>query len=108
MSTATGEIAVQSPALWEALGGTVGRVDAKLAGFSHPALDREHEWDVRHSYAVWRDESALSLLDNRQRRGSGPSVNSRPHGVRSTPQKSESASRCVFANHCARCWLPRQ
>lgn len=58
---------MQIPALWEALGGIIGRMDAHLAGFSHPALDREHEWDLRYSSAVWREETTLSLLDNNQR-----------------------------------------
>jgi 4-aminobutyrate aminotransferase-like enzyme/Ser/Thr protein kinase RdoA (MazF antagonist) len=41
-----------TPDLLHSLGAFFGRLDLALAGFSHPALQRELQWDLKHASAV--------------------------------------------------------
>ena len=52
----------QSPQLWAAVGAAFGEIDARLAGFSHPAAHRTHSWDLRRAAdTVRRRDPALPL-----------------------------------------------
>lgn len=59
---------VQGPALWEALGSAIGRMDARLAGFDHPGLHREHAWDLRCPAPAESAVAPTLLVDEGQRR----------------------------------------
>lgn len=58
----------QTPEALEALGATAGRMSAALAGFDHPALHDDMEWDPRHvletlsRYPLSADGTQVSLL----------------------------------------------
>src|SRR5262245_52285936 len=57
----------RGPILLESLGRVVGRIDAALAGFDHPALHREFHWDLAHSEGVIADHLPLvERADDRQ------------------------------------------
>lgn len=49
------ETAPHSPDLLESLGALFGRLDRALSGFSHPALQRDLQWDLRHAGRVVTD-----------------------------------------------------
>ncbi|WP_037068672.1 aminotransferase class III-fold pyridoxal phosphate-dependent enzyme [Pseudonocardia acaciae] len=53
------------------LGAAVARLDAALAGFEHPALDREYRWHPLRATALAR---VLPLLDDRDREFVGSSL----------------------------------
>ena len=42
----------RTPALLEKLGGAIGRLDAALADFDHPAIHRDFHWDLAHAEKV--------------------------------------------------------
>lgn len=46
------EIGERTPALFECLGRAVGRLDAALADFDHPAIHRDFHWDLACAGAV--------------------------------------------------------
>jgi len=46
------EIGARTPALLESLGRTIGRLDAALADFDHPAIHREFYWDLAQARRV--------------------------------------------------------
>jgi len=46
------EVAVRPSPLFESLGTAVGRLDAALAGFDHPAIHRDFHWDLANARAV--------------------------------------------------------
>ena len=50
--TFLGEVATQSPALLENLGGFLGRLDTALQGFEHPGCHRTLTWDLRRTLAM--------------------------------------------------------
>jgi Ser/Thr protein kinase RdoA (MazF antagonist) len=43
------EVRSHDAALLDSLGAVLGRLDAALQGFSHPAMTRELHWDLRHA-----------------------------------------------------------
>ena len=51
--------------LWQSLGAGMGKIDAALAGFSHSAMHRELQWDIRHAGLA---RVHLGLLSPAQRR----------------------------------------
>ncbi|MEM7052863.1 MAG: aminotransferase class III-fold pyridoxal phosphate-dependent enzyme [Acidobacteriota bacterium] len=59
----------RSAALRRDLGRALGRLDAALADFVHPAADRDHDWDLRHASRAARnvrwvpEASRRALLD---------------------------------------------
>jgi len=53
------------PALLEGIGEALGRLDAALAGFEHPALDRELKWNL--CQAAWILPHLKLIHDPRQR-----------------------------------------
>lgn len=55
----------RSPELLESLGEQLGRLDAALAGFNHPAAERALKWDLAH--AGWIAEH-LDAIDDASRR----------------------------------------
>jgi hypothetical protein len=44
-----GDETARSPALLESLGRCMAQVDSALRGFTHPAMDRVLQWDLRHA-----------------------------------------------------------
>ena len=46
------EVRERTPALFESLGGAVGRLDRALDGFDHPAIHRDFHWDLARADAV--------------------------------------------------------
>ncbi len=57
---------VYADALLERLGRLLGEIDGCLAGFEHPAMDRQIDWDLRR--AEWIS-SATSAIGDLERRG---------------------------------------
>jgi Ser/Thr protein kinase RdoA (MazF antagonist) len=64
------ETGVRTPALHESLGRAVGRVDAALADFDHPAIHRDFHWDLANAASVigehlplLGDDSVRSLVE---------------------------------------------
>lgn len=55
----------KTPAMLESLGRLLGGMDASLADFTHPAAQRDFEWDLRRAAAV-RD--TLTLVEDPARR----------------------------------------
>ena len=53
LSWVEGEVLAKSPqrdvTLLQSLGACMGKIDAALAGFSHSAMHRELQWDIRHA-----------------------------------------------------------
>lgn len=43
------ECAHRGPVLFESIGENMAKLDASLAGYSHPAMHRELQWDLRHA-----------------------------------------------------------
>ncbi len=39
----------RSPSLFESIGAGMARIDAALRGFTHPAMHRVLQWDLRHA-----------------------------------------------------------
>jgi 4-aminobutyrate aminotransferase-like enzyme/Ser/Thr protein kinase RdoA (MazF antagonist) len=52
--TPMGRVRRRTPGLLEELGRAVGRVDAALAGFDHPAIRRDFHWDLARGLEVVR------------------------------------------------------
>jgi Ser/Thr protein kinase RdoA (MazF antagonist) len=46
------EVRERTPALFESLGRTVGRLDRALDGFDHPAIHRDFHWDLARADVV--------------------------------------------------------
>jgi len=61
------EVSVRPPVLYESLGTVVGRLDAALADFDHPAIHRDFHWDLARAGAVVRDHLPR-VRDVRERR----------------------------------------
>ena len=61
-----GERRARNPALLRSIGTGVGRVDLALRDFSHPAMHRVLQWDLRHA-GLARDKAALLPGASRQR-----------------------------------------
>lgn len=49
------EVRERPPALFESLGRAVGRLDAALADFDHPAIHRDFHWDLARADTVIRE-----------------------------------------------------
>ncbi len=60
------EVSPHTPELLDSLGGFFGRLDLALANFSHPALKRELQWDLKHAEAVLA--TSLDEIRDPQRR----------------------------------------
>ena len=56
--------ASRGPALFESIGANMARVDAALCGFSHPAMRRVLQWDLRRA-GMARENAALLPHDKR-------------------------------------------
>ena len=56
---------MQTPQLWTAVGAAFGEMDARLAGFSHPAAHRTHSWDLRCAADTMRRQNLILPLDRR-------------------------------------------
>ncbi len=54
----------RGPALFESIGTSVARIDGALCGFSHPAMHRTLQWDLRRA-GVAREHAALLPHDRR-------------------------------------------
>ncbi len=54
-----GKLRLRTPGLLQEVGRCVGRVDAALSGFSHPALRRDFHWDLAHGLRVVRTRLGL-------------------------------------------------
>ncbi|MFC1575568.1 aminotransferase class III-fold pyridoxal phosphate-dependent enzyme [Gemmatimonadota bacterium] len=61
------EVNPQTPALFNSLGAFLGGMDRALEDFTHPAQDRELEWDLKGAGRVVR--SHLQFVDDPGRRG---------------------------------------
>jgi Ser/Thr protein kinase RdoA (MazF antagonist) len=64
------EIGRRTPKLFESLGRAVGRLDAALVDFDHPAIHRDFHWDLAKAASVVdehlpriRDDGARALVD---------------------------------------------
>lgn len=57
------EAGVRTPALFESLGRAVGRLDAALADFEHPAIHRDFHWDLANAASVIREHLPLVRED---------------------------------------------
>ena len=55
----------QAPALWENLGGLLGKLDRTLQEFPLPEVGHSQQWDLAHGHIVC--QNALQLLDDTQR-----------------------------------------
>ena len=53
------EIAPRPPELFDSLGRTLGRLDAALADFDHPAIHRDFHWDVANASRVIEEHVPL-------------------------------------------------
>jgi Ser/Thr protein kinase RdoA (MazF antagonist) len=60
------EAAAHTPVLFEHVGQAVGRLDAALADFDHPALHRDFHWDLVHAARVIGEHLPL-IRDDRGR-----------------------------------------
>jgi Ser/Thr protein kinase RdoA (MazF antagonist) len=60
------EIGPRTPGLLESLGRAVGRLDAALAGFEHPAIHRDFHWDLAKAASVI-DEHLPRIRDDGER-----------------------------------------
>ncbi len=60
-----GETRPHTPALLAQIGATLGRLDAALLDFSHPAVERAFKWDLRR--AGWIAEALDAIPDARRR-----------------------------------------
>ena len=60
------EVASRPPELLDSLGRTLGRLDAALADFDHPAIHRDFHWDVANASRVI--EEHLPLIGDRDQR----------------------------------------
>jgi Ser/Thr protein kinase RdoA (MazF antagonist) len=56
----------RGPALFESLGANMAKVDAALCGFSHPAMGRTLQWDLRQA-GMARENARLLPTDRRAR-----------------------------------------
>ncbi|HEY7057977.1 MAG TPA: aminotransferase class III-fold pyridoxal phosphate-dependent enzyme [Vicinamibacterales bacterium] len=54
-----GSLRRRSPALLEDLGRAVGRLDAALHGFDHPAIHRDFYWDLANGLRIVQERSRL-------------------------------------------------
>lgn len=59
------EVRPHTPALLHSLGSLLGRFDATLQNFTHPAAERTLKWDVRH--ALWIRDYLHYIADPRRR-----------------------------------------
>ena len=57
------EVGDRTPALFESLGRAVGRVDAALADFDHPAIHRRFHWDLANAASIIREHLPLMRVD---------------------------------------------
>jgi len=57
------EVGDRTPALFESLGRAVGRVDAALADFDHPAIHRRFHWDLANAASIIRKHLPLMRVD---------------------------------------------
>jgi len=57
---------LRSPALFESIGAALARIDAALCDFSHPAMRRVLQWDLRHA-GMARESAGLLSRDRRSR-----------------------------------------
>ena len=57
------EVGDRTPALFERLGRAVGRVDAALADFDHPAIHRRFHWDLANAASIIREHLPLMRVD---------------------------------------------
>ena len=60
------EVSPHTPGLLRSLGAFFGRLDRALAGFSHPAVKRELQWDLKHAGRVVARN--LEHIPDRERR----------------------------------------
>jgi Ser/Thr protein kinase RdoA (MazF antagonist) len=60
------EVRARTPALFESLGRVVGRLDAALADFDHPAIHRDFHWDLAKAASVI-DEHLPQISDEGDR-----------------------------------------
>ena len=59
-------IPTRGPALFESIGATMGKIDAALCRFAHPAMRRVLQWDLRQA-GMAREKVPLLSLDRRAR-----------------------------------------
>lgn len=59
------EVRPHTPALLEQIGTALGRLDAALGGFDHPACERELKWDLRR--AGWISDACGAIEDGPRR-----------------------------------------
>jgi Ser/Thr protein kinase RdoA (MazF antagonist) len=57
------EVGDRAPALFESLGRAVGRLDAALADFDHPAIHRRFHWDLANAASIIREHLPLMRED---------------------------------------------
>jgi Ser/Thr protein kinase RdoA (MazF antagonist) len=57
---------LRGPALFESIGTSMAKVDAALCGFTHPAMHRVLQWDLRQA-GMARENAALLSYDRRVR-----------------------------------------
>ena len=57
------EVGDRTPALFESLGRAVGRLDASLADFDHPAIHRRFHWDLANAASIIREHLPLMRVD---------------------------------------------
>jgi Ser/Thr protein kinase RdoA (MazF antagonist) len=93
------EVGERTPALFESLGVAVGRLDAALADFDHPAIHRDFHWDLACADAVIR-EHLSRIRDDRERR----LVERVSRAALQAIEKLESAFRSSAVHHDANDW----
>jgi len=93
------EVGERTPALFESLGVAVGRLDAALADFDHPAIHRDFHWDLARADAVIR-EHLSGIRDDRERR----LVERVSRATLQAIEKLESAFRSSAVHHDANDW----